>query len=139
MGQTVQYAIIALLTCTSFAQTLPDSASASKKKTADTQFWALTAINTTATLADAITTAKLLSHTPNCPREVWGETLYGVRANDGEVFALMAAKAGAATLASYFLKRHNIHVWKFKLWTLPLAYNAYGHTWGAAHNMAACR
>lgn len=139
MGQTVQCAIIVLLTCTSFAQTLPDSPSASKKKTADTQFWALTAFNTTATLADASTTAKVVSHTPNCSREVWGETLYGVRANDGRVFTVMAAKAGAATLASYFLKRHNIHVWKFKLWSLPLAYNAYGHASAAAHNMVTCR
>jgi hypothetical protein len=44
----VRYGIIALLQVASFAQTLPDAPSASKKKTADTQFWALTAFNTTA-------------------------------------------------------------------------------------------
>jgi hypothetical protein len=135
----MRYAIIALLTCVSFAQTLPDAPSASKKKVADAQFWALTAFNAAATAVDAITTAKLVSHTEACPYEVGTPALYGDRAPDGRVIAVMAAKAGAATLTSYLLKRYNIHVWKIKLWYLPLAFNGYSHAVAAGQNMRNCR
>jgi len=135
----MRYAIIALLACTSFAQILPDAPSASKKKVADAQFWALTAFNALATTADMVLTAKLVSHTAACPYEVGTPALYGDQAPDGRVIAVMAAKAGAATLTSYMLKRYNVRVWKLKLRYLPLAYNGYDHAVGAAHNMSACR
>jgi hypothetical protein len=60
------------------------------------------------------------------------------RAPDGRVIAVMAAKAGAATLTSYLLKRYNIHVWKIKLWYLPLAFNGYSHALAAGQNMRNC-
>jgi len=116
----MRYAIIALLACTSFAQILPDAPSASKKKVADAQFWALTAFNALATTADMVLTAKLVSHTAACPYEVGTPALYGDQAPDGRVI-------------------YNVRVWKLKLRYLPLAYNGYDHAVGAAHNMSACR
>jgi hypothetical protein len=100
---------------------LPDAPSESRR-VADGQFWALTAFNAAATAADMVTTSAMVSHTEACPFEVATPALYGDRAPDGRVVAVMAGKAVAATFASYLLKKYNVHVWKLKLWYAPLGF-----------------
>jgi hypothetical protein len=116
---------------------LPDAPSA----TADRNFWALTGINAGATLADAITTAKFVGHgLPGhpCQVEAWNPELYGRKPSDARVFAVMGAQAAAATSLSYLLKKKHAHIWKFQLWTIPLAFEAQGHARGAIFNVRTC-
>jgi hypothetical protein len=119
------------------AQGLPDAPSS--RRVWDLQFWTVTVGNGAMVLSDAITTSALVGHTPACPREVWGETLYGRQANDGRVFAVMGAKYAASVGLSYVLKKYNVHIWHLKLWAATQVYNAYPHALGAAHNMRVCR
>jgi hypothetical protein len=104
--------IIALLTCISFAQTLPDTPSTSMKKVADGQFWVFTAVATSANLADAITTAKMVGDgTYNCRHEAGTAFLYGQKANDARVYAVIGAETVAETTVCKFrhlLEEHNL-------------------------------
>jgi hypothetical protein len=65
--------------------------------------------------------------------------LYGKQANAARVFAVMSAKFATSVVASYYLKKYNVHIWKLKLWPAPQIYNAQGHAQGAIHNMRYCR
>lgn len=115
---------------------LPDAPSATR--VADRNFLVLVGVNAGATLADAITTAKLVGHTEACPYEVWSPALYGREANDARVYAVMGAQAVAATGLAYVLKRYRVRVWRVKLWTVPLAWQTYAHGSGAVHNLRVC-
>jgi hypothetical protein len=121
----------------SWAQPLPDAPSA--KRVADKYFWTLTASNGAATLSDAISTSALVGHGNLCPTETWEDALYGKQAHDGRVFGVMSAKFAASVVASYYLKKYNVHIWKLKLWAAPQIYNAQGHMQGAIHNLRYCR
>lgn len=106
---------MACVTC-SVAQTLPDAPSVSKKKVADNAFWALTGVHTAAVFADAGTTAVFVGHSTVCAYEVGTPWLYGRKAPDARVYAVMTGEAVAIPLISYLMKKHNVHVWKLKLW-----------------------
>jgi len=86
-------------------------------------------------VTDAITTSTLVGHTSLCPTESWEDTLYGGQADDGRVFAVMSAKFAASVVASSYLKKYQVHIWKLKLWTVSQIYNAQGHAQGAIHNL----
>lgn len=51
----------------------------------------------------------------------------------------MGGTYAASVVASYYLKKHNVHIWKVKLWTVPQIYNAHPHFEGAIHNLRFCR
>jgi hypothetical protein len=119
---------------------LPHAPSTSKRKVADVQFRAFTAVATSANLADAITTAKMVGHgTYNCRYEAGTAFLYGQKANDARVYAVVTGETVGAALAAYYLKKYRVRIGRFKLWALPLTVSALGHGVGAANNMRRCR
>lgn len=114
----------------------------SQTRTADRSFWIFAGINAGATFADAMTTTQMVGHSAHgrpCEFEAWSPTLYGHKANDGQVAAVMAIEAVATTGLAYFLKKKHAHIWKFQLWTIPLAYETEIHARGAIHNLRTCR
>jgi len=130
----MRHGIIALLMCASFAQTLPDAPSASKKVT-DRNFWMLTGYNTGATIADMGTTSALVGHQPQCRYEGGTVFLYGKHANDERVIAVMTAEMVLTPTASYFLKKYNVRIGKLKLSPLMFLVSGTAHATGAARNM----
>jgi hypothetical protein len=122
---------VAFLSSLAWGQ-LPDAPSA------DRAFWINTSASGLATLADGITTVKLVGHTETCPFEEWGSSLYGRTPTAGRVTLVMGGLWGASALVSYELKRHRVHLWKLPLWPVPESYLAYGHASGAIHNLRTC-
>lgn len=107
-------------------------------QSADKSFWAITAGNALATGMDAFTTSQFIGG-GRCPREVWNSSEYGSIPTPQRVTLVMGGLFAASVGLSYAMKRHRVRIWRVPLWELPQGYNAYGHAWGAAHNVRYCR
>ena len=125
--------LIALLSIPVGAQELPEAPRPSRS------FWTLAAVDLAATAGDMATTVALVGHTRGCPFEVGNPALYGSKPAAARTIAVMGAITSGAILTSYEMRRHNAHLWRLKLWALPMAYDAYGHTWGTINNLTVCR
>ena len=113
---------------------LPDAPS----HVVDRSFWLVTSWNAASTIGDAATTLALVGHTEQCPYEVWSAPLYGRQPQAARTTAVMGGLFAASVVLSYELKRHNAHIWKVQLWTLPQVYMASTHTAGVFNNLKRC-
>jgi hypothetical protein len=107
-------------------------------RTVDAQFLAVIGGNALATGSDAYTTVTRIGPDKTCVREVGNPELYGREPQVARTSIVMGSLFVASTLATYELKRHHAHIWKFPLWQAPAAYEAYGHGYGAIHNLKVC-
>jgi hypothetical protein len=83
---------------------------------------------------DAYTTARYVGHEGHCDHEEMSPWLYGTKAHDARVIAIIAAEVvGSATL-SYLLKKKGK-----KWWSAPLLYTTAIHARGAVNNFSRCR
>lgn len=129
--------LLLLLVPLSWSQSLPDAPSATR--VADKNFWSVTAVNGAVTLSDVLTTSLLVGKGSACPYEVGSPGLYGEKAQPARVAVVMGGTYAASVVASYYLKKYNVHIWKVKLWAVPQIYNAHPHFEGAIHNLRLCR
>lgn len=106
---------------------------------ADRNFRLLTSVNAAATLGDIVTTSMLVGHTSDCPYEAWSPELYGAKPSATRTSAVMGVLFAGSVALSYELKKHDVHIWKLKLWLAPQAYNTYVHASGAIHNLRTCQ
>ncbi len=106
---------------------------ADSSKTATPEYWRTVAAAALITSADAYTTARYVGHSQNCNVEGWSPWLYGRRAPDGRVFAVMTAEVTANSLFSYYLKKRHSRVW-----FVPLVAMGTAHGLGAVHNARSC-
>ena len=102
-------------------------------KVATTDYWLAVIGGASATYADAYTTAHYVGHTRNCDVEGWSPWLYGRKAPDARVFAVMTTEVAANSTLSFFLKKR-----RSKLWMVPLVAMGTAHGLGAAHNASRC-
>lgn len=110
-----------------------DGQTSDSPKTATQEYWRTVAAAALITYADAYTTARYVGHTQNCNVEGWSPWLYGRRAPDTRVFAVMTAEMTANSLLSYYLKKRHS-----KVWFLPLVAMGTAHGLGAVHNATSC-
>ena len=121
-----------LLLCGACWAQSPDGSSANRS------FWILTGANAGATAADAWSTLQLTK--PHvCDQETGAPYLYGVHPTVGRTAGWMAAQVGLSTGLSYLLKRKKVQVWKFQLWSVPMAWNTVAHARGFLLNAANCQ
>ena len=106
---------------------------ADSSKTGTPEYWRTVAAAALITSADAYTTARYVGHSQNCNVEGWSPWLYGRRAPDGRVFAVMTAEVTANSLLSYYLKKRHS-----RAWFVPLVAMGTAHGLGAVHNATSC-
>jgi len=104
-----------------------------RSKTATPEYWRTVAAAALITSADAYTTARYVGHTRNCNVEGWSPWLYGRRASDSRVFAVMTAEVTANSLLGYYLKKRHS-----RAWFVPLVAMGTAHGLGAVHNATNC-
>lgn len=113
------------------AQELPEN----PQPVADRNFWLVTSANAAASAADGFTT---IAFARNCPYESGNPVLWGRRPTTARESVVMAGLFAASTLASYELKKYNAHIWKLKLWTIPVGHEIVSHSYGTVHNVIYC-
>ena len=101
--------------------------------TATSKYWGAVGAAALTTYADAYTTARYVGHTRNCVVEGWSPWLYGRKAPDTRVFAVMTTEVAANSILSYYLKKRHS-----KLWMVPLVAMGAAHGIGALHNATSC-
>lgn len=120
---------------------VPDAPSYSKAtnqaRIAHRNFWLLTAVNATLFIGDGVTSMNMIGR-HSCPFEVGSPELYGRRPETDRVAGFMALQFMGSELFAYQFKKHRIHIWKVRLWTLPLAFEIGSHGQGFIHNLAVC-
>ena len=68
-----------------------------------------------------------------------GNRVYGLHPTNGRTAAMMGLQFAAAGGGSYLLRKWHAHFGRFKLWTVPMSYNASTHAYATIHNFAVCR
>lgn len=113
--------------------------------TFDKKFFAVSAFNVTATLADSYTTAWILRNWNReriaargawepCIKETSEPYFYGLRPSPARSYGVGLVKVAITETTAYVLKRRG----HGRLWVLPLLVNGTDSSVGAAHNFASC-
>jgi hypothetical protein len=105
-----------------------------EKPTLTLSYWTAVGIAATSASFDAYTTARYVGHEGYCDHEEMSPWLYGTKAPDARVYAIITAEAVATATLSYFLKKKSK-----KWWSIPLVYTTVIHARGAINNLSHCR
>ena len=141
--ESMRTLVTMLLMCgaAAFGQELPDApsfSSGNQARTADKVFWLTTGVYGASVVGDAITTSLWVGRTSTCPREGIAGGLRGAHPSSPRAGLMMGGEFVIATVASYELKKHNVHIGKLRLWELPFVARTYTHSHDTLNNLAAC-